>query len=146
MNEVDLLLLTGILYAIGGVGILVIFGVLATREARGRPSRALFPDRSVPAALEVALLCLCFPFPFIAWIPLWVFEVRRLDGTTWPVPWKVAFTLSPVVSLGAVAGLAMSLGLRPGSQTGLSLLVPLGPLVLAIVDRIVHRRPGTRAA
>jgi len=123
-----------------GAGLLLIAAVLVSRRIRGLPATEVYPDRSVPAPVVIVLLCLCVPFALIAWFPAWLFRVQRSDGTSWSVPWKLAYTVSPLLPLVAVAVVLHGMGYRGGGQTFLSVLSPAGPLLVTIVDVVAHRR------
>ena len=132
------------LFLLYGLGVFAGLGVAATvlvRRVRGSPSAELLPQRSLPAAGIIALLCLCFPVPFLAWISLWSMRVERGDGTSWSIPWKLVHSLSPVVPIWILAAVLSGLGTLSGGQTFLGLLVPVFVLAVALADAIFHRRP-----
>ena len=129
-----------IMAGVVGALLLVIAGVLISRWVRGLPAGEVHPDRTVSAPVVLILLCLCVPFALIAWFPLWLFRVQRSDGSAWSVPWKLAYTISPVLPLMAVVVVLSRLGYPGGGQTFLSLLSPVGPLLVATADVVSHRR------
>jgi hypothetical protein len=130
-----------IVYGLGLLAVLGVVGTVAVRRLRGGTSAELLPHRAVPAPVVITLLCLCFPVPFVAWIPLWTARVVRGDGTSWSIPWKLAFTVSPLVPIVLAAWVLSSLGFVGTGQTGLSLLAPLFVLGVALTDLLFHRRP-----
>lgn len=129
-----------VVYALGLLAMLAILGTLAWRRLQGVRAAELFPERSIPSAAVIALLCVCFPVPFLAWLPLWSLAVRRGNGTRWSVPWKVAYTVAPFVPIVAAAAI-LARSHMGGGQTGLSLLAPMFVLLVTVVDAVVHRRP-----
>jgi len=139
-----------ILYGGASLALLGIWSALAWRAFRGIPGAEIEPDNAVSAGLIIALSCLCLPFPFFAWLPMWWCKVRRADGTTWSVRWKVAYMVAPILPIVIVVVVFKSLGYRE-PPFGASFLAPLATLLVWLVDIAVRRirravasaRPGT---
>ena len=134
------------LYGGGAVGLLAILGVLAWRRLRGLPGHTeIFPNRSVPAGLILLVSCFCLLFPFLAWVPTWLFKVRRANGTTWSVPWKVVYMLAPIFPVVTVVFVFRELGYRE-PPFGLSLLIPVTVLLVVGIDAVLHRTASKTAS
>jgi CBS-domain-containing membrane protein len=84
----------------------------------------------------MASLCCCFP---VGLLLIWALPVRRGDGSTWSLGWKIAYSMAFVVPFGGIALYMVSQGVREGGGYIAAPLVYLSVICVAIADAIYHR-------